>query len=115
MMRVVVSSQEGIIPTSDRKIELHCKENSMKSITRLHISSNEIENPAKILHCLSPALEILQISETPIGELETNAFSRFQNLSFLRLIDVKLRNFDAKVLENITQIVSLQIICLIHS
>lgn len=68
------------------------------------MENDEVENPAKFLHCLSPALEKLRLHGRFIGKLDSNTFSRFINLSYLDLSDTHLTDFDLSILENFNQL-----------
>lgn len=110
-IRIVTNDQdEGLLPTPDGQIELHCNDQSFKKLHELRISRNEIENPVKLLDCLTPSIvEKLYLAGNVIGELESTALLRFVNLQILDLSDTHLKGFNFGILENLNQLHDLDI------
>lgn len=78
--------------------EIHCGEQSMKTIERLFVGENRVENLSTLLQCLGPSLQTLQLSGNFLGSLNHTVFQRFTNLEDLRIVKTELVEFDFSVI-----------------
>lgn len=100
-IRVVLNQNEGIFHTTDRKIELHCKEQSFENLINLEMFEQQIENPNDLMRCLTPSIRHLDAVKCNFTEqLNTKLLAPFTKLKQLLLHDVQLKEFDFSALKN---------------
>lgn len=91
------SESEGVFAPSKGKFELHCNDQSFKTLHEFIAGHRSFTNVAEILQCFSSSIESIDLSSNVVGKLTSTTFERFINLRELSLSDTKLTDFDLNV------------------
>lgn len=67
--------------------------NEFQKLTFLNLSSNQVDDAQLLIGILNPSIEVLDLSETFVGQLNSHAFNRFNRLQILGLSNCNLTNF----------------------
>lgn len=110
MLHVVRNSKfEGVFPIANGQHEIHCHNESFKSLDRFEAGPNSMLNVLDILDCFAPSVLAIDLSSNRVGLLNTNTLRRFRHLRHLSLSNTSLSGFDLKVLKSQKKLKSLDI------
>lgn len=80
------------IYASENDIEWIYVDGDLSNLTALHVSKNHIKNIVEIIERLGPKLTSLDVSDSPVGQLDIETFSVLDNLQMLWLRNTSLSN-----------------------
>lgn len=103
------SETEGIASTTNGRYEIRCSEKSFSNVHTFQAAQIQIENVAELLQHFTSSLATLSLSDTFVGNLNTETIQKLSNLQHLTLIRTNLSHFDLRMLQNHEQLATLDI------